>query len=230
MSLTQCLCDVFVKIGGSILDNHSATAELVPHIAALSRHRRIVILPGGGRAAKRIKANHATMGGNFYSLWRGSAFSLEINAYLLGSYSTAFSIVTCAAEIASCVEAGQVAVLAPANAILNSLYLMPDWLVTTDSIGLHFAATLEASRYVVVSDVNGIYSERPARECEATPIARLDVDGLERLRESKLDSAFAKYFRRHALPTVIVNGMHPGRVRAAICGDPTIGTEITVPE
>lgn len=222
----RSLCDVFIKVGGSILDHESSTAALVPAIAGLAGQYRLVVLTGGGQAAKRIKANQTRHGGDFYHFWRATGLFPEVNAYLLASYSTAFTIVSCAAEILACFETGKIAVFAPAGAILNSLYFVPDWLVTTDSMGLHFAKQCGARRYVIVSDVDGIYDRKPGEGGCGTPITHLNVDELQRLPSSKLDRSFANYYRRFPVPTVIVNGNHPGRVRAAICGSPTLSTEI----
>lgn len=220
------LCDVFLKIGGSILGDEAATTALVPHITALSSRYRILILTGGGQVAKRIKANQRMTGSEFYKFWRATAYCPEVNAYLLASYSPSFEIVSCAAEIAGCFETGNIAVLAPAAAILSSLLLKPDWLVTTDSIGLHFANALGARRYVIVSDVDGIYELKPHHNTRTRPIPRLTVEELEHLPSSKVDAGFPAFFRRYGVPTVIVNGKHPTRVADAICGSPTIGTEL----
>ena len=220
------LCDVFVKIGGSILDHDDATTALVPAITALASQHRIVILTGGGQAAKRIKANQTRHGADFYRFWRATGLFPEVNAYLLASYSPAFSVASCAAELEACFDGAHVAVFAPAGAILNRLYFRPDWLVTTDSMGLHFARQSGARRYVIVSDVDGIYDHRPRRDDCAAPIPRLTVEDLRRLPSSKLDQGFADYYGRFPVPTVIVNGKHPARVAAAICGTATLGTEI----
>jgi 5-(aminomethyl)-3-furanmethanol phosphate kinase len=220
------LCDVFIKVGGSILDHDAATSTLVPALTGLARQYRLVVLTGGGQAVKRIKANQTRHGNDFYRFWRGAGLFPEGNAYLLASYSTAFAIASCAGEIMACIEAGHIAVFAPAGAILNSLYFLPDWLVTTDSIGLHFAKQCGAHRYVIVSDVDGIYDHKPQEGTGGPPIARLTVDELQQLPSSKLDRGFTDYYRRFPLPTVIVNGNHPDRVRAAICGKTTLGTEI----
>jgi 5-(aminomethyl)-3-furanmethanol phosphate kinase len=219
-------CDVFVKFGGSVLDQHAATAALVPHITRLADKQRIVILTGGGQTVKRIKANQRSLGTPFYSCWRAGVLCLEVNAHLLASYSTQFKVVSSLADIAACFAAGHIGVFAPLGAMVNSLSLVPDWEETTDSIGLHFANALAARHYVIVSDVDGIYEQRPGEISGASPIPRLNVDELERLPSSKLDSAFPRYFRRQGLPTVIVNGRHPDRVSAAIRGEPTIGTRI----
>lgn len=219
-------CDVFVKLGGSILDQDAATTALIPHITALAGKHRILVLNGGGRTVKRIKANQRAHGTHFYSCWRAGVLCLEVNAHLLASYSPRFTVVSALTEIADCFASGNVAVFAPLGAMVNSLSLVPDWEETTDSIGLHFAKTLGARRYVIVSDVDGMYERRPGVTEFETPIAHLSVDELERLPSSKLDSAFPRYFRRQGIPTVIVNGRHPDRVGAAIRGDPTIGTRI----
>lgn len=220
------LCDVFVKLGGSVLDHDAVTAALVPHITELARKHRILILTGGGQAAKRIKSNQRSAGTHFYTCWRAGVLCLEVNAHLLASYSTCFTVVSCLTEIAACFASGNIGVFAPLGVIVNSLHLVPDWEATTDSIGLHFASALGAKRYVIISDVDGIYDKRPGETPSGSPISSLSVDELERLPSSKLDSAFSLYFRRQPLSTFIVNGRHPDRVSAAIRGEPVIGTRI----
>lgn len=220
------LCDVFIKIGGSILDHEAATAALVPCLTELVGSIRMLILTGGGQVAKRIKANQIKQGHDFYQFWRATGLTPEINAWLLASYSKAFAVVSCAAEIVACLESGKIPVFAPTGAILNSLYFLPDWLVTTDSIGLQFANLSGARRYVIVSDVDGIYESKPEGGLDTAPIPRLTGQDLERLPSSKLDRGFVDYLRRYPLPTIIVNGRHPDRLSAAIRGAPTLGTEI----
>lgn len=219
-------CEVLVKIGGSILDDEEATARLVPQLTSLAGRRRFLILTGGGRAAKRIKANQRAQQTPFYGCWKAGVLSLEVNAALLASYSTSFSLVASLADLNESFEAGKIPILGPAGVITSSLHLTPDWNVTTDSMGLYFASMLGAQRYVVVSDVHGIYEGLPADVGETSPIPRLDVDELSKLPSSKMDPAFIDYFRRYALPTIVVNGKYPARVNAAIRGQPTLGTEI----
>jgi aspartokinase-like uncharacterized kinase len=220
------LCDVFIKLGGSILDHEAETVALVSHITDSAPHLRILILTGGGQVAKRIKANQRATGTDFYRCWRAGVLCLEVNAYLLASYSTRFAVVSSSTDMERCFSEGNVGVFAPLGPIVNSLYLVPDWEATTDSIGLHFASALGARRYVIVSDVDGIYEQRPGEAPLAPPIPSLSVDELERLPSSKLDASFPAYFRRQSLPTIVVNGRHPDRVRAAIQGEATIGTRI----
>ena len=224
------LCDVFLKIGGSILDKDALTSNLVPHITALSREKRIVILPGGGQAVKRIKTNQQHHDIDFHSTWITAVLCLDVNAGVLASYSRLLTAASSAEEMAACFEAGNVAVFAAAGNVFTNLNLTPDFRATTDSMGLYFAKTLGARRYVVVSDVDGIYENKPEEGSLATAIAHLTLEQLERLPSSKLDPSFPEFFRRYPVPTLIVNGRHPDRVGAAIRGDPTIGTEIAIPD
>jgi aspartokinase-like uncharacterized kinase len=222
------VCDVFLKIGGSILDKDALTSELMPYIAALSREQRIVILPGGGQAVKRIKANQQRHAVDFHNAWIPAVLNLDVNAGILASYSRIFTVVSCAEEMAACFDSGNVAIFAAAQAVFHSLNLTPDFQATTDSMGLYFARTLGAHRYVIISDVDGIYEERPKEGTAAPAIPRLTLEQLERLPSSKLDPSFPEYFRRYPIPTLIVNGKKPDRVTSAIRGDPTLGTEIVV--
>jgi aspartokinase-like uncharacterized kinase len=220
------ICDAFIKVGGSILDDPAATAALVPILAALSKECRLVAMCGGGRVAKRIVTNQRCIGSDFFHSWRAGITSLDVHAGLLASYSPDFIVASSVFEIAERLAKGKMPVLAPAAKIVSDLVLVPDFEVTTDSMGLYFANLLGASRYVVVSDVDGIYPNSPGSGASLEPLARLTPEELEALPSSKLDRAFPAYFRLYPLPTAVVNGKHPDRVRDAVRGRCSAGTEI----
>jgi aspartokinase-like uncharacterized kinase len=221
----ECVCDVFVKMGGSILDDPAQTEALVPHIAALASRHRILILVGGGRIAKRLKANQRERQTDFYRSWRAGVMCHDVNAALLASYSSEFEVASTAGEMLRCFDAGKIAVFAPAHMLFGNLSFVPDWRITTDSMALYFSSTLRASRCVIVSNVDGVHRNWPD---SGPPIPRIGVAELERLPSSKLDSAFPAFFRSYPVPTFVVNGRHPNRVSAAVCGEETIGTEIVL--
>jgi 5-(aminomethyl)-3-furanmethanol phosphate kinase len=222
----ESICDVFIKIGGSILDDAAQTATLIPWLVELAPRHRMLILVGGGRIAKRLKANQREQQIDFYRCWRAGVLCHDVNASLLASYSQTFEVASTAGEMSRCLDAGKIAVFAPANMLFGNLHFVPDWRITTDSMGVYFASTLAASRYVIVSNVDGMHAKWPD---SGPPVPKLDIEELERLPSSKLDSAFPSFFRRYPVPTIIVNGQHPERVAAAIRGDATLGTEI-IPE
>lgn len=220
------LCDIFIKIGGSILDNDELTAALVPAITTLAHQHRIVILPGGGQAVKRIKTNQRRYEIGFRTCWVPAVLNLDVNAGILASYSPRFATVSCAQEMVACFNDGKIGIFAASGAVFNSLHLPPDFTTTTDSMGLYFASALGASRYIVVSNVDGMYRDRTAVDMEDSPIPDLTADQLDQLPTSKLDPSFPRFLRRYPIPTLIVNGKHPVRVNAAILGEPTIGTRV----
>lgn len=222
------VCDVFIKVGGSIMDDALATTALVPHIVALAEHCRIVVMAGGGRISKRIKANQRAAHTDFLPCWRGATASLDTNAILFASHSPRCVVTQCVAEMSRCLDEGKVAVFAAAEAIFRSLVIKPDFEVTTDSMGLYFAKVLNASRYIIVSNVDGVFEHNPDPETLDMPFLRLSVDELEKLPSSKLDNLFPQWFRTYTLPTFVVNGKYPPRVSAAIQGKATLGTEIVL--
>lgn len=219
-------CDVFVKVGGSILDNIHHTAALAEMLVSLPKGQRIVILPGGGQVAKRIKLNQRSKVSDFQWSWRAATLALDVNAGLLASYSSQFEVSNCVAQIATAHALGKLPIFAPADSLFSSLWFSPNWIVTTDTMGLYFANLMGAKRYVIVTDVDGVCERAPLKDVSVAPIARLTVGDLERLPSSKLDDAFPAYFRRHPIMTLVVNGKHPNRVAAAVSGSRTLGTEI----
>ena len=221
------ICDVFVKVGGSILDSAAHTAALAESLASLGGSGRIVILTGGGRVAKRIKANQQERCSDFESTWRATTLALDVNAGLLASHSSAFSVTTSISQIVAAHESGSIPIFAPAQALFSSLWFLPNWTATTDTMGLYFGSMMGAHRYVIVTDVDGVCERAPSADCNLIPIARLRVGELEKLAQSKLDRAFPAFYRRYPLETFVVNGKYPNRVTAAVSGSLTVGTQIT---
>ncbi len=226
MEPTKPVCDVFLKVGGSILEYAAHTAALAETLETLAGRVRMVILAGGGRVAKRIKANQRERAGDFFTSWRASTLALDVNAGLLASHSPRFSVVTSISQIVAAHKGGSIPVFAPAEALFSSLWFVPNWVATTDTMGLYFGTAMGAHRYVIVTDVHGVCEHAPGPEAETPPFPKLQVRDLERLSSSKLDAAFPAFFRRYPLETFVVNGKFPGRVLAAIMGQKTIGTEI----
>jgi aspartokinase-like uncharacterized kinase len=224
----SAICNVFVKVGGSILDNAPHTAALAEGLVSLPSGQRIVILTGGGHVAKRIKANQRERACDFESCWRATTLALDVNAGLLASHSTRFCVTSSIAQIMAAQEAGAIPIFAPAGALINSLWFTPNWIVTTDTMGLYFAHHMGAVRYIIVTDVDGVCERAPGPGNSVSPISKLYVAQLESLPSSKLDAAFPGFFRRYPLETMVVNGKYPGRVTAAIAGRRTLGTEIAL--
>src|SRR6266702_2967266 len=224
----NAICDVFVKVGGSILDNVPHTVALAESLATLPAGHRIVILTGGGRVAKRIKANQRERSCDFEPCWKATTLALDVNAGLLASHSTRFCVSNSIAQIMAAHEAGVIPIFAPAGALFNSLWFTPNWIVTTDTMGLYFAHHMGAARYVIVTDVDGVCEHAPGPGNSVSPISEMQVAELENLPSSKLDAAFPGFFRRYPLQTMVINGKYPARVLAAIFGRRTLGTEISL--
>jgi aspartokinase-like uncharacterized kinase len=222
----QPLCDVLIKVGGSILDNIPDTLALAEALVARSTGPRIVVLPGGGRVAKRIKSNQREREADFLCCWRATTLALDVNAGVLASHSPRFAVCISIGQIKDAQDGGFIPIFAPAQALFSSLWFTPNWIATTDTMGLYFAHVMGAARYVVVTDVDGVCEKAPGSDSHVVPLPRIRVSDLERLPSSKLDAAFPAFFRKYPVDTVVINGKHPSRVSAAILGRRTFGTEI----
>lgn len=225
-SSPQTLCTALLKVGGSILDNPEDTIRLSEALVSLGRIERIVVFTGGGKLAKRIKANQRARDSDFMACWHATTLALDANAGLLASHSPMFAVARSMADILQAHDRRRIPIFAPAQALFSSLWFTPNWVATTDTMGLYFGRDMGARRYVIVTDVDGVCPHAPGADKEVEPILKMTVEELEALPSSKLDAAFPIHFRRHPIETFVVNGKVPQRVVDASRGRLPFGTYI----
>ena len=130
-------------------------------------------------------------------------------------------------------DLGKLPVFLPSNFLFSKDPLENSWDVTSDSIAVYIAGQLHASRVVLVTDVNGVYTCDPKKFSDAKLISKLSAnDLLKRNKRTSVDMFLPKLLLQLHLECFVVNGLFPERVEAILNGEETVCTQIkwTPPE
>jgi aspartokinase-like uncharacterized kinase len=108
-------------------------------------------------------------------------------------------------------------ILLPSRLIAQADPLPHSWEVTSDSITGYIAGELRSEKLVLVTDVDGVYTEDPKDNPDATLIEEISAGELSR-RDSRtsVDKYLPRIISEARLDCYVVNGNHPDRVRAIL--------------
>jgi aspartokinase-like uncharacterized kinase len=209
--------DAVLKLGGSLCRRAASLKRLVTALAALSRRRTLVVVPGGGAFADAVRRADRRFALGASSSHRMAILAMDQTAYLVCDLSRRTAMVRAAREI----QAGRLNVLAPSAWMLREDALPHCWDVTSDSIAAWVAWKLRARRLVLLKSVDGVFGERRAGRRSRHLVARVSSQELGDLVDG--------YFARALTPGIdcwIVNGSRPERVAALLATGSTYGTEV----
>jgi aspartokinase-like uncharacterized kinase len=107
--------------------------------------------------------------------------------------------------------------------------LKHSWDVTSDSISAYVASLLHAEKLVLVTNVDGIFSDDPKKNPDATLIAELPAKSLLSWNmRTSVDKTLPKILLQAQLDCYVVNGRYPERIKLILENEKTFCTHVTV--
>ena len=101
------------------------------------------------------------------------------------------------------------------------------WDITSDSIALYVADKINAEKVLLVTDVDGIYSNDPKKNPHAKLIKQLSPSELSAMnKRTSVDKALPKLLMKMPVDCFVVNGLFSERVEAILNGQETVSTLI----
>ena len=138
-----------LKLGGSLLGNPGQWRATVATIASFGASQRLVVVPGGGSFADRVRWIDAEIGiGADGAHWMAIA-AMDQHAEMIAG-APGFVRVTDLAGVIAAHARGEVPVIAPLQWLRSVDPLPHSWNVTSDSIAAWLAGTLHATRLVLI--------------------------------------------------------------------------------
>ncbi len=216
-----------LKIGGSLAEDPTTLRALSLELSEIAKTHKIAVVPGGARFAdvvreydetfhlpKTVSHNMAILAMDQYGLFLSSITPDSRTSYTLKE----------AREIS---ETGIVSILLPSRLMFSEDPLPHSWEVTSDSITAYIAAEMGVKKLILVTDVDGIYTNDPKEDQDAELVEELSASDLSEWgAKTSVDRFLPRILSRTRLDCYVVNGRYPERIRAILEDERTRCTHI----
>lgn len=211
--------DAVIKIGGSLAEDPERLRALCAKLSEFAKKYAIVVVPGGGRFADVVRDfdKRFTLAGGIshrMAILGMDQFGLLLSQIIPDSCATYLLI-----DAKQLSEIRVVPVFLPSRLMFREDPLENSWDVTSDSIAAYVAGRLHVAKVVLVTDVDGIFTEDPKQHADATLIEQLSAEELLKLNtRTSVDRYLPKLLLEVQVDCYVVNGKHPERIEAILAG------------
>jgi aspartokinase-like uncharacterized kinase len=216
-----------IKVGGSIAEHPEKLKALCVKLNEVSKRHRLIVLPGGGEFADVVRTLDKRFSLSCAVSHRMAILGMDQYGLLLSDLMTDSVTVSKLEEIEYFLNSGRIPIFLPSNLMLREDPLENSWKVTSDSIALYIAWKIQSKKVLLVTDVDGIYSDDPKKNPDAKLINHLSPDELLEVKQrTSVDEALPKLLMKMPVDCFIVNGLFSERVEAVLNGQETVCTLI----
>ncbi|MBQ6511249.1 MAG: delta 1-pyrroline-5-carboxylate synthetase [Methanobrevibacter sp.] len=197
-----------VKIGGSLFPNYAID------LADKLKNTSSVIILGGGDFANLIRKYNSEM--NFseeVNHWT-AIDCMDIIAKLVNDKVDSAKLAYSIEDVNQIANEGFTPIFIVSEFLKREDPFECSWDVTSDSIAAYVAHLLNAN-LLIVTDVNGIYTQEP-KEPGSTFISKIDATKLLTFQESSIDVMLPSLLLKFGANCDVVNGKFPERVLSLI--------------
>jgi len=217
-----------VKIGGSLVAYPEKLKSLCTKLSALSKNHSLILLPGGGEFADVTRNLDEKFSLSYRVSHQMAILGMDQNGLLLSQLIPQSVTVTKLCEIKHVLDSGHLPIFLPSTLFFKEDPLENSWDVTSDSIATYLASRLHASKVLLVTDVDGVYTDNPKTTPGAELIKRISASQLMAMnKRTSVDRALPTLLLKASIDCFVVNGLFPERVAAILDGRETICTVIT---
>jgi len=220
--------EAVLKVGGSLAEYPSILKRLCKELASFAEDHEILIVPGGGGFADAVRDFDETHGlsntaAHKMAILTMDQFGLFLSDIIPNSY------VSYSLRKSKSSPKGTLPIFLPSRFIFRKDPLEHNWDVTSDSIAAYIAGVLPAEKLVLLTDVDGIFTDNPKKNSEAKLIAEVSAKQLlEWDKRTSVDRTLPKLLLMTRVDCYVVNGRHPKRIKAVLEGQSSVYTHITV--
>jgi len=211
--------DAVIKIGGSLAEDAERLRALCTKLSEFAKKYAIVVVPGGGRFADVVRDFDKRFTLSSVVSHRMAILGMDQFGLLLSQIipnSCATYLLSDAKQLS---EIGVVPVFLPSRLMFREEPLENSWDVTSDSIAAYVAGRLHVAKVVLITDVDGIFTEDPKKHSDATLIEKLSAEELLKFNQrTSVDRYLPKLLLESPIDCYVVNGKHPERIEAVLAG------------
>lgn len=218
--------DVVVSLGGSLIatDDVPSLRRLGDMLARAAGDLDLSVVTGGGATARRYIQAGRALGTPEVTLDDLGITATRLNAMLIAA------AIDIRSDIPRSVE--EAAAMSPPVVMGGTT---PGH--STDAVGARLARAADAARFIIATNVDGIYSDDPMRHPDATRYDSISIAELRRMTpdgwseagtNAPIDGVACRVIEEAAIPTAVVNGANLSALENAIYGRSFYGTRIEV--
>ena len=197
-----------VKIGGSLFPDYAID------LADKLKNTSSVIILGGGEFANLIRKYDAEQEFSDEANHWTAIDCMDIIAKLVNDKVESTKLAYSIDEINQISDEGFTPIFLVSEFLKVEDPFECSWDVTSDSIAAYVAHLLNAN-LLIVTDVNGIYTQEP-KEPGSTFISKIDATTLLTFQESSIDVMLPSLLLKFGTNCYVVNGKYPERVLSLI--------------
>jgi hypothetical protein len=216
-----------VKVGGSLASHPEQLRTLCAKLSEVSKKHKLIVVPGGGEFADTARNLDKRFNLSSAVSHRMAILGMDQYGCLLSDLLPHSSMINKLEDAQRILDLGKLPVFLPSNFLFSRDPLENSWEVTSDSIAVYIAGQLYASRVVLVTDVNGVYTCDPKKFSDAKLINRLSANDLLKMnKRTSVDKFLPKLLLQLQIECYVVNGFYPDRVESVLDGRDTVCTII----
>jgi hypothetical protein len=218
---------VIVKVGGSLASHPEKLRTLCAKLSEVSKKHKLIVVPGGGEFADAVRNLDKRFNLSSAASHRMAILGMDQYGFLLSDLLPHSSVIDKLEDAQRILDLGKLPVFLPSNFLFSKDQLKNSWEVTSDSIAVYIAGQLHASKVVLVTDVNGVYTCDPKKFSDAKLINRLSTNDLLKMnKRTSVDKFLPKLLLQLQIECFVVNGFYPDRVESVLDGRDTVCTII----
>jgi 5-(aminomethyl)-3-furanmethanol phosphate kinase len=199
--------DYLIKLGGSLIANIDKAQNLAETLIALSENNRIVIFPGGGPIDNLIENIDKQFTLNEITHHQACARAQDQTGLIFANFNLNFFETTDNfADVRDILKRKKIPVLLPSKLIFMLDPFEKSWNISSDSMGAYFSFLLEANKFLILTDVDGIYTKNPTKDKDAKLIPKLTVNQLDDLGQTSVDETLCDFLFNASMSCWVLNG------------------------
>jgi len=216
-----------VKVGGSLALYPEKLRALCAKLSEASKKHRLIVVPGGGEFADVVRCLDARFSLSCGVSHRMAILGMDQYGLLLSDLMPNSVTVSKLEEVTYFLDLGKLPVFLPSNLLLSEDPLENSWNVTSDTIAMYLADRLQVHKVLLVTDVDGVYTNDPKKDSDAKLIKNLSASELLAVnKRTSVDKALPKLFLKLPIDCFVVNGLFPERIEAILDGREAVCTLI----
>lgn len=220
--------EAVLKVGGSLAEYPASLKRLCKELAILAGDHKLVVVPGGARFADVVREFDRTHGLSSTAAHKMAVLAMDQYGMFLSDI-TPNSFTSYSIEKIKDSPKGKLPIFLPSRLIFREDPLEHSWDVTSDSIAAYVAGVLHAEKLILVTEVDGIFTEDPKKSLNAKLLSEVSAKRLLGWnKRTSVDKTLPKMLLKTKLDCYVVDGKHPERIRAVLKGQRAVCTHITV--